>query len=306
MLMDNENALKAEDVAKILKIGRNAVYAMAKSGELRSYHVGRKLRFTYADIQDYIDRSKSGGAPARPGPSPLPQPGELVVGGQEALVDVLAEHARRRGVPVMVCGLNSYDALCALYRGQLSAACCGLYDAEHNSFNIPYIRHMLPGTPTVVVQLASLAKGLLVRSGNPKEIVGIADLARPGVRLSNREKGSSSRVYLDSMFAQLGISPSIVDGYADESATELGMASKIAQGYADAGIGRQQTASRIEGLDFVPLLREDYALVLREETLKAPQAKALLEVVSSGELQQAFACASGYDTSATGRYAIIR
>ena len=144
------------------------------------------------------------------------------------------------------------------------------------------------------------------RPWTPKEIVGIADLARPGVRLSNREKGSSSRVYLDSMFAQLGISPSIVDGYADESATELGMASKIAQGYADAGIGRQQTASRIEGLDFVPLLREDYALVLREETLKAPQAKALLEVVSSGELQQAFACASGYDTSATGRYAIIR
>ncbi|MDD6768818.1 MAG: substrate-binding domain-containing protein, partial [Coriobacteriaceae bacterium] len=62
----------------------------------------------------------------------------------------------------------------------------------------------------------------------PKEIVGIADLARPGVRLSNKEKGSSSRVYLDSMFAQLGISPSIIDGYADESATELGMASRIA------------------------------------------------------------------------------
>ena len=50
MVMDNENALNAEEVAKILKIGRNAVYNMAKSGELTSYHIGRKLRFTNADV----------------------------------------------------------------------------------------------------------------------------------------------------------------------------------------------------------------------------------------------------------------
>lgn len=30
-------ALNASDVARILRIGRNAVYALAKSGELKSY-----------------------------------------------------------------------------------------------------------------------------------------------------------------------------------------------------------------------------------------------------------------------------
>ena len=61
MVVNNENALKAEDVAKILKIGRNAVYDMAKRGEIGSYKIGRKLRFTYADVQNYIDGSHNGG-----------------------------------------------------------------------------------------------------------------------------------------------------------------------------------------------------------------------------------------------------
>lgn len=306
MLLENENALKAEDVAKILKIGRNAVYSMAKSGELRSYHIGRKLRFTYKDIQEYIDSSKTGTAPSAGSGLPLPQPGEFVLCGQEAIVDVLAEHTRRRGVFVSVCGLNSYDALSALYKGQASAACCSLYDAESGKYNLPYIKRMLPGVNTVLIHLASMSRGLLVAAGNPKSIAGIEDLSRPGVRIANREKGSSARVFLDSNLQKLGISPAMISGYEDTSTTEMGMAAKIAQGYADAGVGRQQTASRIEGLDFIPLGSEDYSLVLREETLKTPQAKVLLEVLSGGELQDAFSCASGYDTSATGRYAIIR
>ncbi|MGN0072356.1 MAG: substrate-binding domain-containing protein [Coriobacteriales bacterium] len=306
MLLENENALKAEDVAKILKIGRNAVYSMAKSGELRSYRIGRKLRFTYKDIQDYIDGSRTGMSPASNPSRPLPQPGEFVLSGQDALVDVLAEHTRRRGVFVSVCGLNSYDALCALYKEEASAACCSLYDADSESYNRSSIKRMLPGVNAVMIHLATMSRGLLVASGNPKNISGIEDLSRPGVRIANREKGSSARVFLDSKLQKLGISPSLLSGYEESSATEMGMAAKIAQGYADAGIGRQQTASRVEGLEFIPLCPEDYCIVLREETLKTPQAKVLLEVISSGELQDAFSCASGYDTSATGRYAIIR
>ena len=157
-----------------------------------------------------------------------------------------------------------------------------------------------------MIHLARMSRGLLVAAGNPKNINGIEDLSRPGVRISNREKGSSARVFLDSSIQKLGISPAMISGYEDISATEMGVAAKIAQGYADAGIGRQQTTARVEGIGFVPLASEDYVLLLREETLKTPQAKVLLEVLGSGELQEAFSCASGYDTSATGRYAIIR
>ncbi len=57
--MRNDEALTVDDVAEILQVGRNTVYALKDKGELGSYKVGRKLRFTYADVQAYIARSKA-------------------------------------------------------------------------------------------------------------------------------------------------------------------------------------------------------------------------------------------------------
>ena len=68
-----DEALQVEDVSALLGVGRNTVYSLAKSGELASYRVGRKLRFTRADVERYIEASKTGGSPLRPHlPRPLP------------------------------------------------------------------------------------------------------------------------------------------------------------------------------------------------------------------------------------------
>ena len=64
--MANDDALTAEEVAEILHVGRNAVYDLAKTGELGSYRIGRRLRFTYADVQAYIERERGGGPAATP------------------------------------------------------------------------------------------------------------------------------------------------------------------------------------------------------------------------------------------------
>lgn len=57
--MIQTDVLKANDVAAMLHIGKNAVYALAKSGELGSYHIGRKLLFTPADVEAYIEHRRS-------------------------------------------------------------------------------------------------------------------------------------------------------------------------------------------------------------------------------------------------------
>ncbi len=56
--MRNDDALTAEDVAEILQVSRSSVYKLVKSDELASYYVGRKLRFTMADVENYIARSR--------------------------------------------------------------------------------------------------------------------------------------------------------------------------------------------------------------------------------------------------------
>ena len=56
MTSHDEHLLDAQDVADILQVSRNTVYNLVKAGELSSYMVGRKMRFTLRDVDAYIDR----------------------------------------------------------------------------------------------------------------------------------------------------------------------------------------------------------------------------------------------------------
>lgn len=51
--MFDDDALTAEEVAEMLRVSKNSVYRLAQSGELASYRVGRKLRFTSRDVEAY-------------------------------------------------------------------------------------------------------------------------------------------------------------------------------------------------------------------------------------------------------------
>lgn len=313
MVMDNENALNAEEVAKILKIGRNAVYNMAKSGELTSYRIGRKLRFTYADVLSYIEGSRgtavlgTHGSPSHgiSSPSAAPGKGSFVIGGHDTLLDVLVAHAQKRNTSIMLTGMNSYDALHALYKGQVNAACCHMYDFEEHTFNAPFVKHILPGEEIVLILLAVRTQGFIVAKGNPCGLHSMADLAKPGVRFVNREKGSGTRVFTDGSLRQNGIDPSAIIGYDNEMTSEIFLAARVSQGLADVGIARQQTASQVSGVDFVPLYKEEYALALKKKSLEAPEVKALLSIMASGEIQEALSHTEGYDMSLTGHYTFV-
>ena len=57
--MRNDEALTVDEVAEILQVSRNTVYALKNRGELASFKVGRKLRFSYTDVQAYIANSST-------------------------------------------------------------------------------------------------------------------------------------------------------------------------------------------------------------------------------------------------------
>lgn len=55
--MPESDALTADEVAQLLRVSRNTVYNLVKRDELASYYVGRKMRFSRADVENYIARS---------------------------------------------------------------------------------------------------------------------------------------------------------------------------------------------------------------------------------------------------------
>ena len=95
----NEDALTAPEVASILQINRNTVYALAKEGALNSYRVGRKLRFTMKDVQSYIDSAKHNAPAPAAAPVEAAAPGakgtegaRFAIGGHDMMLDITANY----------------------------------------------------------------------------------------------------------------------------------------------------------------------------------------------------------------------
>jgi molybdate-binding protein len=78
------------------------------------------------------------------------------------------------------------------------------------------------------------------------------------------------------------------------------LAVAIRAGKADCGVATRAAATSA-GLDFVPLLFENFDLLMRQRSYFRPQLQALVGFLGSKLLQQRAAELTGYDTAATGQ-----
>ena len=303
--MSNDDALTAEDVADILHIGRNAVYDLAKSGELGSYRIGRRLRFTYTDVQNYIERTKRGAAPTDSHQQEINKRDQVVICGQDIILDVLSNYMTQAGFDCLRSYVGSYDALTALYKGEVQVASAHLWDGDSGTYNVPFVKRLLPGVPAVVIHLTDRTQGLYVQRGNPKRLHDWADFALPGLVMVNREKGAGSRVLLDEHLRLLDIDPTEIIGYGVEVQSHIAVASAVARGRADVAVGSEKVARQVEGIDFIPLQKEQYDLVVRRSDFETRPIQAMMSILESGIMRDEFAGLGGYDTTGMGRIVSI-
>ncbi|HWT79416.1 MAG TPA: substrate-binding domain-containing protein, partial [Candidatus Methylomirabilis sp.] len=178
--------------------------------------------------------------------------------------------------------LDSLEGLVRLREGICEMATIHLLDSESGEYNRAFVRHFFPGEEMALVRLFHREEGLLVQPGNPLELHGIEDLARPGVRMVNRERGAGTRIWFDQALAKAGISRDLVSGYTDEVHSHGEVAAAVAAGKADVGLGLPPPGSAwSSGLDFIPLFDEPYDLVLSRSTLSAPDLSQFLEQFDS-------------------------
>ena len=187
----------------------------------------------------------------------------------------------------------------ALRRGEAHLAGSHLLDPETGEYNISHIRQYMPGMSVKVVALIVREQGLLVARGNPKKIRSLKDLTNPHVRFVNRQRGAGTRVLLDYHLRLMTIAAERIVGYSQEEYTHLGVAAAVASGRADCGLGIAAAAQAL-GLDFIPLYRERYDLVIpkpfAEDKLLAP----LFELFTDQQFRETIAQLPGYDVSVMG------
>ena len=308
--MSKHNALSVEDAADIFRVSKSTIYSMIKRGEIESYKVGRKVRLTEEAVRDYINRSATSQSVVYSQPDDAAgfnltdvckAHDGFIICGQDLILDVLSNYMRSHGVPALRAYIGSYDSLTLLYKNNVNVASSHLWDSETDTYNVPYIRSLLPGVPTVVIHLTCRMQGLYVRKDNPKGIKGWEDFMRDDIIIINREHGAGSRVLLDENLKLLGILGSDVKGYASEGQSHLAVASAVSRGKADVAVGIEKIARQVDNIDFIPLKKERYDLVVKKEYMQSHDVQTMIRIINSGAFKQDFAHIGGYDTSDMGK-----
>jgi putative molybdopterin biosynthesis protein len=226
----------------------------------------------------------------------------VCVGSHDNTLDSLADLLMRRTPAIRLASshVGSMGGLISLKNGAAMMAGTHLFDPPTGDYNFPFLAKYLPGLEVMVINLAIRHQGLMVAPGNPKGIAGVADLTRSDVRYLNRQRGAGTRILLDHHLAQNGIAPAQVAGYDREEHTHMAVAVNVLTGAADCGLG-VFAAARALGLDFVPLARERYDLVVPAVHAQDPKIEAVLEVVRGDAFKDQVLALGGYEIDWTGQ-----
>jgi molybdate transport repressor ModE-like protein len=220
-------------------------------------------------------------------------------------VAALVEALSKKDAAVDLKYQNSTEAVAALTRQECDLAgfhvACDRFQAASVQ---PYLQWLDPARH-VLVQLAYRTQGLFVARGNPKGVRGIADLARNALRFVNRQRGSGTRMLLDLLLADSGISPRNIAGYETAEFTHAAVAAFIASGMADVGFGLE-TAARRFGLDFLPILRERYFFACESAAIEGAPLRLVLRLLRSAEFRAIVDALPGYDGRITGTVVTVQ
>jgi molybdate-binding protein/DNA-binding transcriptional regulator YhcF (GntR family) len=223
------------------------------------------------------------------------------VGSHDLIVALLVDLFPKitKGYRLQVRYSGSLGGLIALAEGKADLAGSHLYDEESDSYNTPFVRRLLPGKRVALVTLAYRRIGLILPEGNPRHIKGIEDLLQPDFRFINRQSGSGTRVWLDMALRKAGIPADRIQGFADERMTHSAVAQAVAEGQADAAIGMEAVAN-FYSLDFIPLTRERYDLIIPEQLMQLESISYLVDWLTSDQASSLISSLGGYEINETG------
>jgi len=226
----------------------------------------------------------------------------VITGSHDNTLDLLADQIRRKSGSVSISSshVGSMGGLMAIKKGACHMAGAHLLDPEDGTYNVSYIKKYLPDEKVWVVNLVMRDQGLILPRGNPKQIKGVEDFKNSDLFFINRQPGSGTRILLDYRLKSLGISPSDISGYENEEYTHMSVAVAVLSGRADGGLGIHAAARALD-LDFIPVVTEEYDLVIPDRFYTGKSVQQLLATIDTDDFKNRVAALGGYATDKTGR-----
>jgi putative molybdopterin biosynthesis protein len=224
-----------------------------------------------------------------------------IVGSHDLSLDVLRDMVKRRypESDLISTHVGSMSGIIALGKGITSLCTTHILDEEKRIYNIPALIKYIPEKKWTLVHIAKRMQGLLVRQGNPKKINDVTDLARSDILFVNRQSGSGTRILFDTLLKDRGLRRGSIRGYDREESSHTAVGVLVKEGIADAGIGIYGV-SKLFSLDCIPLMEEDYDLLVAGEFHEDERFTHLLDLIRSAEFKARLEEMGGYNTKETG------
>ncbi len=209
-------------------------------------------------------------------------------------LSALREQARASKLHLDIRFTGSVDAIRALNEGRCMMAGfhTRLQPARGSLAYRTYKPMLKPGLHKII-GFARRTQGLIVAPGNPLGLTGLRSLTARKVRFANRALGTGTRLLLDELLAEQGIAADSIRGFGSAEPSHTAVAQAVAAGQADVGLGIE-AAARARGLDFVPIVEEQYHLACLKSALAEAGIQALLQLLGDSNWQRMLAKLPGY------------
>ena len=282
--------LTTKELAELLRIKERKVYDLAASGQVPVSRAMGKLLFPRAAITQWIAANATGLAVA-PEPSTRQN---VFLGSHDPLLE-WALRESRAGLATFFDG--SLDGIERFAASEGIATGLHVLDATTASWNVPLVRARFASQPVVLVEWAWRERGLIVPAGNPRGLTGLDDI--PGCRIIPRQKEAGSQHVLEQLLAKAAI-PLHSITFREAARNETDAMVAVLDGSADATFGLQALAHQYR-LDFVPVIRERFDLLVERRAWFEPPMQTLLAFCRSERFRARAREFQGYDFSELGR-----
>lgn len=282
--------MNTREVAEYLRVKERKVYDLVAQRRIPCTRAAGRWLFPKELIDLWLLRHAEGVAgTATHGALPA-----IVSGSHDPLLD-WAVRESSSGLAVLFNG--SLDGLERFTQRQ--ALACGLHvlDSDSGDYNTPLLQQRLSTEPVVAIEWAWREQGLIVASGNPLGIAGLPDTQ--GKRFALRQKEAGSYLLLDYLLRQVRLTLTHITAVESPLRSETEVALAVATGEADVGLGIAAAARQLR-LDFLPLARERYDLLVWRHQYFEPPFQKLLALTRTTEFGKRAQAMDGYDISGLG------
>jgi len=292
--------LSTKEVAQLLDVNEKMVYGLIAEKGLPATKITGKWLFPKHLVEQWIENATQNYPPKTPALPPYH--GMLITAGSDdpLLEQTLNLFNKTYPKHLAVYGnVGSFGGLKALRRNLCHMASSHLIQEEGDDFNFQFAAEELRDLPAVI-NFCFREQGLVLAKGNPCGIRSVADLGRKELRVVNRPLATGTRLLFDRQLQKANVASETMVGYGHEVHRHLDVGLEILSGRADAGPAIRAVAG-ILGLDFLPLARERFDLLVTRERFFDKGVQQFLGLLHEPAFRRMAEGLEGYDLSQSGR-----